>query len=80
MTFIHLHTASQYSLLRGVSTPAALVAAAVQQAMPALALADHADLYGAVPFYQACRQAGIQPIYNDPRNSALPQVVWFVLR
>jgi DNA polymerase III subunit alpha len=62
MPFTHLHTHSHFSLLEGVAAPAALAERAAQFKMPALALTDHNALYGAVPFYQACRAAGVQPI------------------
>ncbi len=60
--FVHLHCHSQYSFLRGVGSPAALVAAAARQAMPAVALTDTDGLYAAIPFYQAAREAGIRPV------------------
>lgn len=60
--FIHLHTHSYYSFLDGVPSPQALVNAAVKHQMPALALTDHHGLTGAIEFYEACLQAGIQPI------------------
>ena len=60
--FVHLHVHSYYSLLDGASTVDALVAQAVSLGMPALALTDHDALYGAVPFVEAARGAGIQPI------------------
>ena len=62
MPFTHLHTHSHFSLLEGVAAPAALAERAAQFKMPALALTDHNALYGAVPFYQACAAAGVQPI------------------
>lgn len=60
--FIHLHTHSHYSLLDGLSKIDALVARAVELEMPALALTDHGNLYGAIEFYQKARKAGIKPI------------------
>jgi len=53
---------SCYSFLNGPSTPAALVARAVDLKMKWLALADDDNLAGAVPFWTACRSAGIRPI------------------
>ncbi|UFJ41517.1 DNA polymerase III subunit alpha [Brevibacillus humidisoli] len=61
-TFVHLHVHSEYSLLDGAARIDALVAKAKEWGMPALAITDHANLYGAIPFYKACRQAGIKPI------------------
>ncbi len=60
--FVHLHCHSHYSFLRGVASPEEIVAAAVEQKMPAVALTDTNGLYAAVPFYQAAKDAGIQPI------------------
>lgn len=59
--FVHLHTHSHYSLLDGLATPQALAERAKALGMPALALTDGA-LYGAIEFYEACRDAGVKPI------------------
>jgi DNA polymerase III alpha subunit len=53
---------SGYSFLNGTSFPAALVARAVELQMTWLALADDDSLAGAVPFWTACKSAGIKPI------------------
>jgi DNA polymerase-3 subunit alpha len=60
--FVHLHCHSHYSFLRGVPSPNEIIAAAVEQKMPAVALTDTNGLYAAVSFYQAAKKAGIQPI------------------
>jgi DNA polymerase-3 subunit alpha len=60
--FVHLHCHSHYSLLRGVNPPEEIIAAAVEQKMPAVALTDTNGMYAAVPFYQAARAAKINPI------------------
>ena len=60
--FVHLHCHSHYSFLRGVAPPEEIIAAAVAQKMPAVALTDTNGLYAAVPFYQAAIAAGIKPI------------------
>jgi len=62
MKFVHLHTHSHYSLLDGLSKIDQLIAKAVEHQMPALALTDHGNLYGAIEFYQKCKKAGIKPI------------------
>ena len=59
---IHLHVHSNHSLLEGVATIRQLVARAVEEGMSALALTDTAGLYGAIPFYQTARKAGVKPI------------------
>ncbi|MFM1654266.1 DNA polymerase III subunit alpha [Brevibacillus sp. B_LB10_24] len=60
--FVHLHVHSEYSLLDGAARIEELVKQAAAYGMEALAITDHANLYGAIPFYKACRQAGIKPI------------------
>jgi DNA-directed DNA polymerase III PolC len=60
--FVHLHCHSHYSFLRGVGSPEEIIAAAVEQKMPAVALTDSNGLYAAVPFYKAAQKAGIKPI------------------
>jgi DNA polymerase III subunit alpha len=60
--FVHLHCHSHYSLLDGASPIKGLVARAKELGMNALALTDHGNLYGAVEFYKACKDAGINPV------------------
>jgi len=60
--FVHLHCHSHYSFLRGVASPEEIVAAAVEQKMPAVALTDTNGLYAAVSFYKAAKDKGIKPI------------------
>jgi error-prone DNA polymerase len=60
--YVELHSHSYYSLLDGASSPADLVQRAAKLNMPALALTDHDAVYGAVPFVEAARKAGIRPI------------------
>src|SRR5918911_418480 len=72
-TFVHLHNHTEYSLLDGASRIPAMVKRAAELEMPALALTDHGVMYGAIQFYKACRQAGINPIigcevYVAPRS------------
>ncbi len=60
--FTHLHVHSHYSLLDGLAKIDALVAAALEHKMTALALTDHGSMYGAVEFYKKAKKAGIKPI------------------
>ncbi len=60
--FVHLRCHSHYSFLRGVNPPEEIIAAAVEQKMPAVALTDTDGMYAAVPFYQAARAAGVKAI------------------
>ena len=60
--FVHLHCHSHFSLLDGASPIKKLVARAKELGMNALALTDHGNMYGALQFYEACKEAGINPI------------------
>lgn len=60
--FVHLHTHSQYSLLDGACRLDDVIALAKHYRMPALAITDHGNLFGAVEFYKAAKKAGIKPI------------------
>ncbi|WP_188993187.1 DNA polymerase III subunit alpha [Paenibacillus nasutitermitis] len=60
--FVHLHVHSEYSLLDGAARIRDLVKRAKDLGMKALALTDHGVMYGAIPFYKACREQGIKPI------------------
>jgi DNA polymerase-3 subunit alpha len=71
--FVHLHCHSHYSFLRGVAPPVELIAAAVAQKMPAVALTDTNGLYAAVPFYQAAIASGIKPIVGVTLDVEWPQ-------
>jgi DNA polymerase-3 subunit alpha len=62
MSFVHLHTHSEFSLLDGANRIGDLIRRAKDLEMPGLALTDHGALYGAWAFYQQARRAGIRPI------------------
>ena len=62
MSFVHLHCHSEYSLLDGAIRVGDLINKAKDFGMPAVALTDHGNLYGAVPFYQAKNDSGVKPI------------------
>lgn len=59
---MHLHVHSHYSLLDGMAKIGDLVKKAKELGMPALALTDHGNMYGAVEFYDKAKEAGIKPI------------------
>src|SRR3954464_11878761 len=60
--FVHLHCHSHYSLLDGASKIPALVRRARALGMPALALTDHGNLYGAIEFLREAKVADFQAI------------------
>ncbi|MCK9906821.1 PHP domain-containing protein, partial [Frankia sp. Cpl3] len=49
-------------LLDGAARIDSLVKQAAELGMSALAITDHVNMYGAIPFYKACKEAGIKPI------------------
>lgn len=68
---LHLHT--EYSLLDGAIRIEDLIRQAKEFKMPAIAMTDHGNLFGAVDFYRQCTHAGIKPIigceiYVAPRS------------
>ena len=60
--FVHLHNHSDYSLLKGAATIPGMVQRARDLKMPALALTDDGNLFGALTFYHECRDHGLKPI------------------
>ncbi|MCP4592890.1 MAG: DNA polymerase III subunit alpha [bacterium] len=61
-SFCHLHVHSHFSLLDGATRLEDLVHRAKQMDMPAVAVTDHGNLFGAIEFYQAASKAGVKPI------------------
>lgn len=62
MTWIPLSVHSQYSILDSTASVTALAERAKALQIPALALTDQGNLYGAVDFYKACKAAGVKAI------------------
>ncbi len=60
--FVHLHVHSDYSLLDGAAKIDDLLDRAAALEMPALALTDHGNLFGAVEFFLKAKARGIKPI------------------
>ncbi len=56
MSFCHLHTHTQYSLLDGASRIADIIKRARKNNQPALAITDHGNMFGAIEFYKACKE------------------------
>src|SRR6266566_1735582 len=72
-SFVHLHLHTEYSLLDGAIRIKELMKKAVELKMPAVAMTDHGNLYGAIEFYQEAQRAGVKPIvgceaYIAPRS------------
>jgi len=65
MSFIGLHTHSDYSILDGASQLPDLVDRAVALGMPAIALTDHGVMYGAIELIKVCRTKNIKPIIGN---------------
>jgi DNA polymerase-3 subunit alpha len=62
LTFIHLHNHSEFSILDGAWKTSAMVEAAYQNNMPAVALTDHGNIFGAVNFFKQAKEKKIKPI------------------
>jgi DNA polymerase III subunit alpha len=62
VSFVHLHTHSEYSLLDGANRLTDLVRRAAAYEMPGLALTDHGCMFGAWNFQKAAHKEGIKPI------------------
>ncbi|MGA3187086.1 MAG: DNA polymerase III subunit alpha [Bryobacteraceae bacterium] len=60
--FIHLHCHTDYSLLDGACEISQLMDLAEEQKMPAIAMTDHGNLFGAVEFYNHAKAKGIHPV------------------
>lgn len=61
-TFVHLHNHSEYSVLDGCLRIDALVQSAYENKMPAVAMTDHGNIFGAVQFFKAAKARGVKPI------------------
>ncbi|MCS6892285.1 MAG: DNA polymerase III subunit alpha [Rhodovarius sp.] len=61
-SFVHLHVHSSYSLSEGAIKAEKLATLARDGGMPAVAMTDTANLFGALEFSQACAAVGVQPI------------------
>ncbi len=60
--FVHLHCHSDYSLLDGACEISRLMDLVEREGMPAIALTDHGNLFGAVEFYTKAKAKGIHPV------------------
>jgi DNA polymerase-3 subunit alpha len=60
--FVHLHLHSQYSLLDGAIKIPNLIERVKQYKMPAVAITDHGNMFGAMEFFTKATAAGVKPI------------------
>ena len=60
--FVHLHCHTDYSMLDGACDIPTLMDTAARMEMPAIAMSDHGNLFGAVEFYNTAKAKGVQPI------------------
>jgi DNA polymerase-3 subunit alpha len=69
--FVHLHNHTQYSLLDGACRIDDMIALAKEYGMPAVAITDHGNMFGAVEFYRKTMEAGLRPIIGQEVYVAL---------
>ena len=62
MAFVHLHNHTQYSLLDGACRVDKMLSLAQELGMPAVAMTDHGNMFGAIDFFLAAKRIGIKPI------------------
>ncbi|MFA6142347.1 MAG: DNA polymerase III subunit alpha [Candidatus Omnitrophota bacterium] len=63
--FVHLHVHTQYSLLDGACQLDALIRKIKEEKMPACAMTDHGNMFGAIEFYDLAMKNGIKPIIGS---------------
>ncbi|QCW50432.1 DNA polymerase III subunit alpha [Nocardioides dongxiaopingii] len=61
-SFVHLHVHTEYSMLDGAARLGALTERAAELGMPAVAMTDHGNVFGAFEFYKKAKSAGVKPI------------------
>lgn len=77
MPFVHLRLHTEYSVVDGTLRVDDAAAAAAADGMPALAITDLDNLFGAVKFYKACRGKGVKPVigcdvWMEPQAEGAP--------
>ncbi|WP_110181583.1 DNA polymerase III subunit alpha [Nocardioides solisilvae] len=60
--FVHLHVHTEYSMLDGAARLQDMAERTAELGMPAIAMTDHGNVFGAYEFYKKARNAGIKPI------------------
>src|SRR5256885_4230450 len=71
--FVHLRVHTAYSLSAGAIKVKELVGLCRGEAMPAVAITDTGNLFGALEFAIACAEAGVQPIIGCEIGLAPPE-------
>ncbi len=61
-SFVHLHVHTEYSMLDGAARLEALAARTAELGMPAIAMTDHGNVFGAYEFYKKATAHGVKPI------------------
>ncbi|MQW76450.1 DNA polymerase III subunit alpha [Nocardioides sp. dk4132] len=61
-SFVHLHVHTEYSMLDGAARLGALAERTAELGMPAIAMTDHGNVFGAYEFYRKCKAADVKPI------------------
>ncbi len=84
--FVHLRLHTEYTVVDGMARVEDAVAAAAADGMPALAITDAANVFGAIKFFEAARAKGVQPIIGcdawitNERNRDAPHRVALLCR
>ncbi len=81
--FVHLHVHTEYSMLDGAAKNGKLIAEVERQGMPAVAMSDHGNMFGAYEFHQLASEHGGASRSSASRRTSLPtpgydkkQVFW----
>src|SRR5258706_8088217 len=64
-SFVHLHVHTEYSMLDGAARLKPLFGETARMGMPALAMTDHGNLFGAYDFFQQAKGVGVRPIIGS---------------
>ena len=64
-SFVHLHVHTEYSMLDGASRIDELMRQTAELGMPAVAMTDHGNMFGAIDFYKAGKARGVKPILGS---------------